>query len=83
VPVLGVVDDDPRTAQAFAAGGGAGRALRRSPLVRSVQGLVDDLAARVGLSAADGEPAAHLRSPRPGGSRREADSSTAAGGAQR
>lgn len=61
VPVLGVVDDDPRTAQAFVRGGGAGRALRRSPLVRSVQALVDDLAVRLGLTDAD-EPPAHLPS---------------------
>jgi hypothetical protein len=63
VPVLGVVDDDPRTAQAFARGGGAGRALRRSPLVRSVQALVDDLTVRLGLTdVADADaPPAHLQ----------------------
>jgi MinD-like ATPase involved in chromosome partitioning or flagellar assembly len=83
VPVLGVVDDDPRSAQAFAAGGPAGRALRRSPLVRSVQGLVDDLAALLGVSAVAVEPAAHLRPSRPARSRGEADTSAAAGGARR
>jgi MinD-like ATPase involved in chromosome partitioning or flagellar assembly len=83
VPVVGVVDDDPRTAQAFAAGGGAGRALRRSPLVRSAQGLVDDLAAALGVSAVAVEPAAHRKPSRQGRFRGEADTSAAAGRASR
>jgi MinD-like ATPase involved in chromosome partitioning or flagellar assembly len=48
VPVLGVVTEDARTARSFAGGGGAaGRAVRRSPLVRSVNVLVEGLAAQL------------------------------------
>jgi hypothetical protein len=60
--VLGVVADDPRTAGAFA-GGGTGRASRRAPLVRSVNVLVEGLAARLGVAAETEDPA-HLKGPR-------------------
>ena len=49
VRVLGVVADDARTARLLRQGGGA-RALRRSPLVRSVASLVDDLGDRLGIA---------------------------------
>jgi MinD-like ATPase involved in chromosome partitioning or flagellar assembly len=62
VEVLGVVADDPRTAGAFA-GGGTGRASRRAPLVRSVNVLVEGLAARLGVTAETRDPA-HLQGPR-------------------
>lgn len=81
VRVLGVVDDDPRTARVFAAGGGAGRAVRRSPLVRSVQGLVDELARLLGMSGAI-EPAAHLKVPRPALSTEGSGSADRAAGAR-
>jgi MinD-like ATPase involved in chromosome partitioning or flagellar assembly len=48
VPVVGVVEEDHRSATAIRDGGSA-RALRRSLLVRSVAGLVDELTARLGI----------------------------------
>jgi hypothetical protein len=55
VPVVGVIEDDPRAATAIRDGGSA-RVLRRSLLVRSVQGFVDELTARLGVGAPS-EPA--------------------------
>jgi hypothetical protein len=55
VPVVGVIEEDPRSATAIRDGGSA-RALRRSVLVRSVQSFVDELTARLGI-AAPAEPA--------------------------
>ena len=60
VEVLGVVADDRRSA-AVLGRGGASRALRRSPLVRSIAGLVDALVGR--LSVPPARPAAHLAEP--------------------
>jgi MinD-like ATPase involved in chromosome partitioning or flagellar assembly len=51
VQVLGVAEDDARTASLLRRGGAA-RALRRSLLVRSVQSLVDDLADRLEITPA-------------------------------
>jgi MinD-like ATPase involved in chromosome partitioning or flagellar assembly len=55
VPVVGVIEDDHRSATAIRDGGSA-RALRRSVLVRSVQSFVDELPARLGI-AVPAEPA--------------------------
>jgi hypothetical protein len=60
VEVLGVVADDRHSAEALT-GGGASRRLRRSPLVRSIAGVVDALAGR--LSVPTARPAAHLAEP--------------------
>lgn len=78
VEVLGVVAEDPRTARAFA-GGGAGRASRRAPLVRSVNVLVERLAGRLGVTA-ETQDAAHLKANRPRGADRVVPVSTQAGG---
>jgi hypothetical protein len=51
--VVGVVADDPRTAGLVQTGQGSMRVLRRSLLVRSVQSLVDELAARIGIGTPD------------------------------
>jgi hypothetical protein len=77
VPVVGVVDDDARTARAFV-GGGGGRALRRSPLVRSVNVLAGALAAELGVPA-KAEVAAHLKTPRVGRDRRPTGVASAGG----
>jgi MinD-like ATPase involved in chromosome partitioning or flagellar assembly len=49
VPVVGVIEEDHRSATAIRDGGSA-RALRRSVLVRSVAGFVDEFTARLGIS---------------------------------
>jgi hypothetical protein len=60
VPVVGVIEDDPRSATAIRDGGSA-RALRRSVLVRSVQSFVDELTARLGIAApTEPEPEDHV-----------------------
>jgi MinD-like ATPase involved in chromosome partitioning or flagellar assembly len=78
VDVLGVVADDPRTAGAFA-GGGAGRASRRAPLVRSVNVLVESLAGRLGVMA-EATDAAHMEAPRTRRANRASTVSTPVGG---
>lgn len=77
VPVLGVVDDDARTANAFA-GGGGGRAVRRSPLVRSVNVLVEALAAQLSVPA-ETEVPAHINPALAGGDRRPTGVASAGG----
>lgn len=79
VPVLGVVDDDARTARSYAGGGGGGgRAVRRSPLVRSVNVLVEALAAQLGVPA-ETEVPAHINPALAGGDRRPTGVASAGG----
>ncbi len=78
VEVLGVIADDPRAARAFV-GGGSGRTVRRAPLVRSVNVLVDGLAVRLGVTA-ETDDAAHLKASRARRSDPAATVSAPAGG---
>lgn len=78
VDVLGVVADDPRTAGAFA-GGAAGRASRRAPLVRSVNVLAESLAGRLGVTP-EAEDATHGDAPGTRRDDRASTLSTSAGG---
>jgi hypothetical protein len=68
VPVLGVIEEDARSATAIRDGGST-RVLRRSLLVRSVRSVVDELTVRLGIGApAEPPPPASAGLAEPGAS---------------